>query len=318
MSAIQFVFTVISAIVLFLHGLQGFSQEIRTAFGESLTRFMGRFTQNRFRGFAMGAVFTALIQSSSAASALTVALVDAGTITLRGSLGLLIGANVGTSSTAWLVSFKLTGIGPYFIVLGTLLGFVPHRVRIVGKVLFYFGFIFFALDLLSASLAPLRDYPAILELFSSAGSPYFAVLVGLVVTAIVQSSSVTTGLAILLTQQGLMHQTAAIAIVIGANIGTTSTSLVASIGMGRTARRAALANLLFNVGGVLIILPVLPLFAKIVDSLVESRSQTVAMAHLLFNLVTATVFLLGMRYFETILMRLMPHRAEDSAGQPSS
>mgnify|MGYP005853361477 CR=1 FL=1 len=276
MSALQFLFTVISAIVLFLHGLQGFSQEIRTAFGESLTRFMGRFTQNRFRGFAMGAVFTALIQSSSAASALTVALVDAGTITLRGSLGLLIGANVGTSSTAWLVSFKLTGIGPYFIVLGAVLGFIPHRIRIFGKVLFYFGFIFFALDLLSASLAP-----ALLDLFSKSASPYFSVLVGLVVTAIVQSSSVTTGLAILLTQQGLMHQTAAIAVVIGANIGTTSTSLVASLGMGRTARRAALANLLFNVGGVLIILPVLPLFSNFVDSLVASRSQTVAMAHLL-------------------------------------
>lgn len=178
--------------------------------------------------------------------------------------------------------------------------------------LFYFGFIFFALDLLSASLAPLRDYPAILELFSKGGSPYFAVLVGLVVTAIVQSSSVTTGLAILLTQQGLMHQTAAIAVVIGANIGTTSTSLVASIGMGRTARRAALANLLFNVGGVLIILPVLPLFAQIVDALVESRSQTVAMAHLLFNAVTATIFLLGMRYFEAILLRLMPPEEKNS------
>jgi phosphate:Na+ symporter len=145
MSAVQFAFTVISAILLFLHGLQGFSHEIRTAFGDSLTRVMARFTKNRFRGFAVGAVFTALIQSSSAATALTVALVDAGTITLRGSLGLLMGANVGTSSTAWLVSFKLIGIGPYFIVLGALVGFVPHKSRIFGKVLFYFGFIFFAL-----------------------------------------------------------------------------------------------------------------------------------------------------------------------------
>jgi phosphate:Na+ symporter len=160
MSAVQFAFTVISAILLFLHGLQGFSHEIRTAFGDSLTRVMARFTKNRFRGFAVGAVFTALIQSSSAATALTVALVDAGTITLRGSLGLLMGANVGTSSTAWLVSFKLIGIGPYFIVLGALVGFVPHKSRILGKVLFYFGFIFFALDLLSSSLAPLREYPA--------------------------------------------------------------------------------------------------------------------------------------------------------------
>lgn len=283
MSAVQFAFTVISAILLFLHGLQGFSHEIRTAFGDSLTRVMARFTKNRFRGFAVGAVFTALIQSSSAATALTVALVDAGTITLRGSLGLLMGANVGTSSTAWLVSFKLIGIGPYFIVLGALVGFVPHKSRILGKVLFYFGFIFFALDLLSSSLAPLREYPALL-----------------------QSSSVTTGLAILLTQQGLMQPTAAIAVVIGANIGTTSTSLIASLGMGRTAKRAALANLLFNVGGTLLIVPVLPLFSRTVDALVESPGQTVAMAHLLFNVVTATIFLFAMRWLELLLNRLMP------------
>lgn len=283
MSAVQFAFTVISAILLFLHGLQGFSHEIRTAFGDSLTRVMARFTKNRFRGFAVGAVFTALIQSSSAATALTVALVDAGTITLRGSLGLLMGANVGTSSTAWLVSFKLIGIGPYFIVLGALVGFVPHKSRILGKVLFYFGFIFFALDLLSSSLAPLREYPALL-----------------------QSSSVTTGLAILLTQQGLMQPTAAIAVVIGANIGTTSTSLIASLGMGRTAKRAALANLLFNVGGTLLIVPVLPLFSRTVDALVESPGQTVAMAHLLFNVLTATIFLFAMRWLELLLNRLMP------------
>jgi phosphate:Na+ symporter len=306
MSAVQFAFTVISAILLFLHGLQGFSHEIRTAFGDSLTRVMARFTKNRFRGFAVGALFTALIQSSSAATALTVALVDAGTITLRGSLGLLMGANVGTSSTAWLVSFKLIGIGPYFIVLGALVGFVPHKSRIFGKVLFYFGFIFFALDLLSSSLAPLREYPALLQWFDGQHSPYIALLAGTALTAVVQSSSVTTGLAILLTQQGLMQPTAAIAVVIGANIGTTSTSLIASLGMGRTAKRAALANLLFNVGGTLLIVPVLPLFSRTVDALVESPGQTVAMAHLLFNVVTATIFLFAMRWLELLLNRLMP------------
>jgi phosphate:Na+ symporter len=124
--------------------------------------------------------------------------------------------------------------------------------------------------------------------------------------------------AIVLLLHGLMHQTAAIGVVIGANIGTTSTSLVASLGMGRTAKRAALANLLFNVGGVLIILPVLPLFAQVVDALVESRSQTVAMAHLLFNLVTATIFLLGMRYFEAALLRLMPPELENYVGAQRS
>jgi phosphate:Na+ symporter len=184
----------------------------------------------------MGAPATARAQSSSAVTSLTVALVDTVVISFRASLGVLLGSNVGTTATAWLVSFKLTGIGPVFIVLGGLLSAVPMRAKVIGKVIFYFKLSFFALDLISAELKPLREQPVFMEWMARAQNPWLGVLAGLVFTTLIQSSSVTTGRAILLVQQGVLPPEAAIPIVVGANVGSTSTALVASLGMGSVAR----------------------------------------------------------------------------------
>jgi phosphate:Na+ symporter len=222
MSSLRILFAAISAIVLFLYGLEAFSRELQAVGGETLRKWLGSLTESRWRAVALGAVATAIIQSSSAVTSLTVALVDAGTMTLRSSLGVLLGANIGTTSTAWLVSLKLTGVGPFFIVLGTALSAIPTRFKVLGKAAFYFGFIFFSLDLVSFTLKPLAQSPLFAEVLSRSSTPMMGVLAGAVVTAIVQSSSITTGLCILLVQQSILPATAAIPIVIGANIGTTS------------------------------------------------------------------------------------------------
>ena len=250
MSNLRILFAAISAIVLFLYGLEAFSREIQAVGGETLRKWLGRLTESRWRGVVLGTIVTAIIQSSSAVTSLTVALVDAGTITLRSSLGVLLGANIGTTSTAWLVSLKLTGIGPFFIVFGTALSVIPTRFKVLGKAAFYFGFIFFSLDLVSFTLKPLAQSPLFAEVLSRSSTPLMGVLAGMVVTGIVQSSSITTGLCILLVQQTILSATAAIPIVIGANIGTTATALVASIKMQKAARRVALANLCFKTSGV--------------------------------------------------------------------
>jgi phosphate:Na+ symporter len=187
--------------------------------GPALATWLGRMTKRRWQGVLLGALATAIVQSSSAITSLAVALVDAGSISFKSSLGILLGANVGTTSTAWLVSLKLTSIGPFFIVLGTLLSALPTRWKILGKTAFYFGFIFFSLELVSDALKPLQELPLIRAMLTEARSPLTGVAAGLVITAIVQSSSITTGLAILLVQQGMLAATAAIPIVIGANIG---------------------------------------------------------------------------------------------------
>jgi phosphate:Na+ symporter len=298
MSNFKIFLSIVSAIVLFLHGLEGFSREIQTVGGERLKEWLGRLTAKRWLGLLLGALATAIVQSSSAVTSLTVALVDAGTISFRSSLGVLLGANIGTTSTAWLVSLKLTSIGPFFIVLGALLGSLPTRLKILGEAAFYFGFIFFSLDVVSFTLKPLAQNPVFAEVLRESSTPLLGVLAGILVTAIVQSGSITTGLCILLVQQNLLSATAAIPIVIGASVGSTSTALIASIKMQRTARRVALANLCFNAFGVVLFLPFLGWFAVRVVEFAGEPGMAVAWAQLIFKIVMSAAVLLLLRIFD--------------------
>jgi phosphate:Na+ symporter len=317
MSNLRILFAAVSAIVLFLYGLEAFSREIQAVGGETLRKWLGRLTESRWRAVVLGAVASAIIQSSSAVTSLTVALVDAGTMTLRSSLGVLLGANIGTTSTAWLVSLKLTGIGPLFIVFGTLLSAIPTRFKVLGKAAFYFGFIFFSLDLVSYTLKPLAQSPLFAEVLSRSSTPLMGVLAGMVVTGIVQSSSITTGLCILLVQQTILSATAAIPIVIGANIGTTATALVASIKMQKTARQVALANLCFNTFGVLLFLPFLGWFAAKVVDFAGEPGMAVAWAQLIFNLVMTLAVLVLLRIFQRRVELFDSPRARPTASTVS-
>ena len=304
MSNLRILLASASAIVLFLYGLEGFSHEIQQAGGATLNKWLGELTKSRWRGVLLGAVATAIVQSSSAVTSLTVALVDAGTMSFGSSLGVLLGANVGTTSTAWLVSLKLTSIGPFFIVFGTLLSAFPSRVKMLGKVAFYFGFIFFILEIVSLTLKPLAQNSVFIELIGRSSTSVNGVLAGLLITAIIQSSSITTGLCILLVQQNLMPVAAAIPVVIGANIGTSATALVASIKMRKTARRVAVANLCFNTFGVLLFLPFLRRFALEVVELTGDPGRAVAWAQLIFNVVMVLAVLLMLRLFHRQLESL--------------
>jgi len=291
MTGLQSFFAAISAIVLFIYGLQGFSRELRAVGGDALQAWLGRVTASRWSGFAVGALATAVVQSSSAVTSLTTALVDASAISFRASLGVLLGSNVGTTATAWLVSLKLTSVGPFFIVLGALLSALPRRGSLAGKAVFYFGLIFFALDLISSELKPLQEQAAFVEWLGRARAPWMGVLIGLVFTAVVQSSSVTTGVAILLVLQGVLPAEAAIPVVVGANVGSTSTALLASVGMNPVARATAKANFLFNVAGAVLFFPFLTHFAHAMVSHAGDPGMAVALAHLVFNLTTALAFL---------------------------
>ena len=303
MTPLQGLTAALSAVVLFLFGLQGFSNELQAVGGDALQSWLRRVTANRCRGFLVGAFATAVLQSSSAITALAVTLVDTAVISFRASLTILLGANVGTTATAWLVSFKLTGIGPAFIVLGAVISVLPARVRVIGKAVFYFGLIFFALNLISAQLKPLENHPVFGEWLALAETPWIGVLAGLVLTAIVQSSSVTTGMAILLVQQGVLNPQAAIPIVIGANVGSTSTALMASLSMNATARATAFANVLFNTTGMLIYLPFVRPFSRAIVDLAGDPGAAVALAHLIFNLTIGFIFLIALDWVGPCLRR---------------
>ena len=293
MSSVSAVLTLVAAVVVFLYGLQGFTQQLRSS-GESLLRAsLQRLTAHRWSGFMVGALATAVVQSSSAVTALTVALVDASLLSFRASLAVLLGANVGTTATAWLVSFKVGGLGPLLIVLGALAAALPFRLRAAGKPVFYLGLILFALDLMAAQVQPLRDQPWVSSWLSAANAPWLGVLTGVLITALMQSSSVTTGIAIMLVQQGVLPAEAAIPMVVGANVGSTSTALIVSMTLGAVARATALANLLFNAAGMLLLLllPVLVPFSRAVLAFANDPGMAVALAHLLFNVGISALFL---------------------------
>lgn len=291
MSGLSAVIAVLAAVVLFLHGLRGFTRALQSG-GERLMRdWLQRLTANRWKGFTVGALATAVVQSSSAVTALTVALVDASLLSFRASLAVLLGANVGTTATAWLVSFQLTGLGPLLIVLGALLAAPPTRLRAAGKPLFNLGLILFALELITAQLQPLRAQPWISAWLATAAAPWLGVLTGMAITTLVQSSSVTTGVIIVLVQQGMLPVEAAIPMVLGANVGSCSTALIASVAMGPAARATAVANLLFNAMGMLVLLPFAVPFSRGVAALASDPGMAVALAHLLFNIGIAALFL---------------------------
>lgn len=290
-SEFQVFILVLSALLLFLYGLEHFSQELQTVGRDKLPRWLGLATRDRFRGLLLGASVTAVVQSSSAVSALVIALVNAGTLSFASSLAVLLGAKIGTTSTAWLVSFKLTHIGPYLIVLGGILTMLPFSIRVVGRAIFYFGFIFFTLDLIGDSLEPLRQSPWVLEWLARAEEPWLGVIMGVLMTVLLQSSSVVSGLAIVLVQQGVLDPMGAVAIVVGATLGTTATGLIASIPMDAFAKRAAIMNLMFNAVGVVAMLPFVTAFGEWAVRVGENPSQAVAIANLAFNAGVALLFL---------------------------
>ncbi|MDX1383834.1 MAG: Na/Pi cotransporter family protein [Thermoanaerobaculia bacterium] len=307
----QIGFSVLAGLVLFLYGIEHFSTEIQTVAGGTFRELLGRLTRNPVLGAMVGAVTTMIVQSSSATTVIAVSLVDAGTISFRGSLGIILGANVGTTVTAQLVALKLTAFAPIFLVAGFAVSLFGRRYRFLGRPLFYFGLVFFALALVSSALEPIKEDPRAAELLARYTSLPTGLLAGFLLTVVVQSSSVTTGLVVLLASAGLLDLGDAIPILLGANVGTTSTSLLATARMGLHARRAAGAHLIFNVGGVLLFLPLLGWLERVVVDFGGDAAQQVANAHLVFNVVTAVLFLVLVRPFGSLVTRIVAGEEEE-------
>ena len=293
--------SVAAAVILFSFALKGFSSDVQKVGGAALAEWLGRLTKRPLPALALGAALTAIVQSSSAVSGITVALVEAGTVAFRGSLPVFLGANVGTTSTAWLVAIDATILGPFLIILSAVLSILPGRISLFGRSILYLGVILLALQLISDAVAPLKASTDLAQWLIYAQKPMIGLAIGIVATALLQSSSVVVGLGIIAVQQGLLTTPEVIPIVIGSNIGTTSTALFASLGMSTVARRAAVANLLFNTLGVLLILPFMGQFADFVVSTFGDNDMAVATAHLLFNLGVAAMGFMIIRPLSRIL-----------------
>ncbi|MCX2982605.1 Na/Pi cotransporter family protein [Halieaceae bacterium IMCC14734] len=305
MEALQIIVAGLTAIILFVFGLEHFSREIENISGDRFRHFISTATRVPVVGLILGAGVTAVIQSSSATSVIAISLVNAGVLSFKNSVGIIFGSNIGTTITAQLVAFKLTAFAPALIIAGFALSLTRTRYAIFGKSIFYFGFVFFSLQLISSALAPLQQEPALVEYLIRPQNPLLAILIGCVFTALVQSSSVTTGLAIIFTQQGLLGLENAIPLLMGANIGTTATALIAMVKMDLAAKKTALSHFLFNVGGVVIFLPVFFLFESRLADLNTSPAIALANIHLVFNIGTSLVFLILINPFTRLIESLL-------------
>jgi phosphate:Na+ symporter len=296
---------ILPGIILFLYGIEHFSSEILKVSGESFRNLIKKLTKTPSRGLLSGALSTAVIQSSTATTIIALGLVNAGVLSFSNSLGVIFGANIGTAITAHLIAFKITFFAPFLIILGFIISLIGGKYKFLGKPIFYFGLVFFSLNLISNSVMFLQEAPEILVLFEYLSNVFIAIGVGILLTILFQSSSVTTGLAVVFTLNGIIGFEYAFPIVLGSNVGTTATSLIASRGMDLYSKRAAMAHFLFNVLGVLIILPFLPSFIDAVNYFGGDPAIKVANAHLIFNLAAGIFFVIVLKHFKKIIEYLV-------------
>ena len=270
------------------------SRGLQKAAGDRLRSWIERLTKSRLRGVGVGAIVTAVVQSSSITTVTLVGLINAGLLSLSQAVPVIMGANIGTTVTAQLIAFKVGALALPIIAIGfalVSLGRNPSQ-RYFGQVVLGFGLLFLGMNTMSGAVRPLSGDPSMVGLLSSLGSPpIFGIFAGAIFTAIIQSSSATSGLVIAMASEGLLDLPAAIAIILGANIGTCATVVFASIGSTLTGKRAALSHILFNLVGAALFFVIFMPFVSLVSLTAADLPRQIANAHLVFN-VSVTVLML--------------------------
>ncbi|MCM1045878.1 MAG: Na/Pi cotransporter family protein [Candidatus Gastranaerophilales bacterium] len=287
---VSILLTMAGGLGLFLFGMELMSQSIEKVAGAKLRRILEIFTTNRFAGMLVGIVFTGVIQSSSACTAMVVSFVNAGLMNLYQAAGVIFGANIGTTITSQLVSFNLSEIAPVILLCGVLVTMFASKenVKQFASVIAGFGILFVGLSTMSSAMAGMKNEPQMVALLASLTNPLLATIVGMVLTSVIQSSSVTVSVVLLLAQQGLLDLPICLYIILGCNIGACTTALLASLAGKKDAKRAALIHFWFNVIGTVLIYIILavaldPVFA-LIRSISSDNGRFVANAHTLIKI----------------------------------
>ncbi len=284
--------SLLAGLGLFLYGMQVMSDALQKSAGDRLKKLLEILTTNKFLGVIVGAVITGIIQSSSATTVMVIGLVNAGIMNLSQAVGVIMGANIGTTMTAQIIAFNFKDIVPYAIIIGVLFVMLPKKksYKQLGELIVGFGILFMGMYMMSDSMKPLKDIPAFTGfMMSLRHNPILGVLAGLALTSIVQSSSATIGILQALAMQGLIPIEAALPILFGDNIGTCVTALIASIGTNITARRAAMIHLTFNVVGTIIFMIILKPVIMLIGMTAVEPARQIANAHTLFNLTNTVI-----------------------------
>lgn len=296
----------IGGVGIFLYSIKMISESLQLLAGNSLQNLIGMLTKTPVLGVLVGTLVTVLIQSSSATTVMTVSFVDAGLMTLKQAIGVIMGANIGTTVTGQIIAFKIKDYCYLFIILGSLLqlfGKTNHQ-KYLGGGLFGFGLLFIGMQTMEDSMSILRTRSDLFLMFKD--NALLGVMAGTVLTLLVQSSSATVGLTIALGMQGLLPLEAAIPIILGDNIGTTITAVLASVGTCRHAKQACLAHVLFNVIGVCIFLPLMPFYFDFIQNSADTIGHQIANAHTLFNICNTMLFLPFVGVFSKLITTIIP------------
>ena len=313
----------LGGLALFLFGMEQMADSLKAVAGERMKIILAKLTTNRFMGAITGAFVTAIIQSSSVTTVLVVGFITAGLMSMAQSIGIIMGANIGTTITAQIVAFKVTKFALLMVAVGFGMLFTSKQEKIkqYGGMIMGLGLVFFGMGVMSEAMSPLRSYQPFLDLMRSMENPLIGILVAAGFTGLIQSSSATTGIVIVMATQGFITLEAGIALAFGANIGTCVTAMLAAIGKPREAVRAAVVHVLFNVFGVLLWVSFIPHLAEFVawfspahpelagtDRLAAEAPRQIANAHTVFNIANTLIFIGFTSQFARLVEKLVPDK----------
>lgn len=312
--------SLLGGLALFLYGMKLMGEGLEKAAGDRLKRLLESLTRNPLMGLLVGVVFTMIIQSSSATTVMVVGFVNAGLLDLMQATGVILGANIGTTVTAWIVAgFQATAFMPLVLLIGVAMMMFLKKLKLqrVGQVIAGFGMLFVGMGMMSDAMKPLAESAEFARLMTAFSNPIMALLVGVAVTAIIQSSSASVGILEMLAIQGLVPLETSLYIIMGTNIGTCVTAMLSAVGATRTAKRAALIHLMFNVLGTLVVfilVSLLPVSTWIGH--IDGPALQIAVAHTSFKVFEVLCFVLLRKWLVKLVMVLVP--GEDKQGEDKS
>lgn len=309
----ELIITLLGGLGLFLFGMSFMSQGLQKAAGAKLRTILEAMTRNKLVAVLFGAIFTAVIQSSGATTVMVVSFVNAGLMSLAQSVGIIFGANIGTTITSQLVAFNLTGVAPIILFVGAVLMMFGKKplTKKIGEIIIGFGALFMGISLMKDSMTGLKEYDSVLHILGSLDNPLLSILLGMVITILVQSSSVTVSILLIMASQGLVDLPVCFYFILGCNIGSCTPAVLASLNAKKDAKRAALIHVLFNVFGMVIIGIILIFAMNPFETFILKVSgadvgRCVANADTLYKIFQTVIFLPVSNQFIALTKRLIP------------
>lgn len=309
---VDIILTISAGLIIFLYAITSLSKTLLMTVGDSANHWISKYTSNTFSSILVGAITTALLDSSSAVIIITIILVNAKILNFRQAMGIVLGANIGTTVSSQIISLDIGKYSPILLIIGFILMLFgkSDKQNNIGKVVIYFGLLFFGLFTIENAVEPLKNEAFFADLMRNVENPIIGSVVGAVATLLIQSSSATVGMAMILSKKGFLSLTGSIAIMLGAELGTCSDTLIATIKGSRAAIKTGLFHVSFNLVSICLGLVLFYPFVTFVQKISADASieRTVANAHMIFNISGVLIFAWTLPYYEKVLNKLLPDK----------